>query len=64
MVLNDIEASDEDEACDKAKDGISVDDVAISFTLSYEGEYEQVETSYDRAYTIEENLDYSATEQE
>jgi len=63
MVLNNIEADDEDEACDKARDGISVDDVSISFTLSYEGEYEQVETSYDRAYTIEDNLEYSATEE-
>lgn len=63
MVLNNIEADDEDEACDKARDGIEVDDVSISFTLCYEGEYEQVETSYDRAYTIQDNLEYSATEE-
>lgn len=64
MVINDIEADNEDEACDSVREGISVDDVALSFTLSYNGEYEQVETSYDRAWTIESELDLSATEQD
>lgn len=63
MVLNDIEASDEDEACDKARDGISVDDASLSFTLSYESECEQVETSYSHDYTIVDRLEYSATEE-
>lgn len=64
MVVNDIEADDEDEACDTVRDGVSVDDVALSFTISYNGDYEQVETSYDRAYRIETELDFSATEQD
>lgn len=64
MTVNDVEADDEDEACETVSEGISVDDVTLSFVISYNGDYETVETSYDRAYRIQENLDLSATEQD
>lgn len=64
MTVEDIEADDEDEACDTVRDGISIDDVVLSFTISHNGDYEQVETSYDRAYRIESELEISATEQD
>lgn len=64
MTVEDIEADDEDEACETVRDGISIDDVVLSFTISHNGDYEQVETSYDRAYRIESELEISATEQD
>lgn len=64
MTVEDIEADDEDEACDTVRDGISIDDVTLSFTISHNGDYEQVETSYDRAYRIESELEINATEQD
>lgn len=64
MTVNDIEANDEDEASEQVADSISVDDVMVTFTVSYDGNYETVEAPYDRAYRIQEQLEFNATEQD
>lgn len=63
MSVEGVEASDEDDATEQVSEGISVDDVTIHFTVSYNGDYETVEASYDRAYRIQDSLDFSATEE-
>lgn len=60
---NGVEARDEDDACEQVSENISVDDVTLSFVISYNGDYETVETSYDRAYRIQESLEFNATEE-
>lgn len=60
---NGVEANDEDDACEKVSEGISVDEVTLNFVISYEGDAEQVEVAYDRAYRIAESLEFNATEE-
>ena len=61
--VNGVEADNEDDACEQVSENISIDDVTLNFVISYDTDAEQVEVMYDRAYRIQESLEFSASEE-
>ena len=65
MVVEEVEAEDEDEAVDLVRDGIQIDDVSVSLSVSY-GANSGSETIYGLDWELDslinESLEFRATE--
>lgn len=61
--FTDIEANDEDEACDKVRENIEIDDFTICVSLSYGDESIEGEVHGSYRFDINDNLDFYAEEQ-
>lgn len=58
-----IEANDEDDACDKVRDELEVDDPFVNITLGYDGNSEPAEISLSWGYDLDLSFDFEAEEE-